>query len=104
MPKIELSDAGLRSLQVPERGTVDYTITWNIHNAADYGVPQNRLRVFIVGTRNDVAVLGADSGMQYHIGGVAGPVHHPSWYAKTYKLVLEPWEKLHEQARGKAVY
>jgi DNA (cytosine-5)-methyltransferase 1 len=41
-----------------------YTITWNIINAADYGVPQNRLRVFIIGNRNDFAALGADGGLQ----------------------------------------
>lgn len=31
-----------------------YTVKFQILNAADYGVPQNRYRVFIVGIRNDI--------------------------------------------------
>lgn len=31
-----------------------YDITYQLYNAADFGVPQTRERVFIVGTRNDV--------------------------------------------------
>lgn len=30
----------------------EYNVTWRLLNAADYGVPQNRLRVFIVATKN----------------------------------------------------
>ena len=30
-----------------------YDVSWEILNAADYGVPQNRKRVILVGTRND---------------------------------------------------
>lgn len=32
----------------------DYNVTWDTINCADYGVPQNRERVFIVGLRNDL--------------------------------------------------
>lgn len=31
-----------------------YDVTYNLYNAADYGVPQTRERVFIVGTRSDI--------------------------------------------------
>lgn len=31
-----------------------YKITWDILNAAEYGIPQKRERVFIVGVRNDI--------------------------------------------------
>src|SRR5215831_9914895 len=31
--------------------TPEYNVTWRLMNAADYGVPQNRFRVFIVATR-----------------------------------------------------
>lgn len=34
----------------------DYHITWQLLNAADYGVPQNRSRVFIVATRSDLSL------------------------------------------------
>lgn len=32
----------------------DYHVSWDIINCADYGVPQNRERVFIVGIRKDI--------------------------------------------------
>ena len=31
-----------------------YAVSYRLYNAADFGVPQNRVRVFIVGRRNDV--------------------------------------------------
>lgn len=34
--------------------TIGYKVTYKLLNAADYGVPQKRLRVFIVGVRNDL--------------------------------------------------
>jgi DNA (cytosine-5)-methyltransferase 1 len=34
----------------------EYHVTWAAVDAADYGVPQNRVRVFIIGTRPDVGV------------------------------------------------
>ena len=36
---------------------VGYRIYWRILNAADYGVPQQRERVFLVGIRNDIDVV-----------------------------------------------
>jgi DNA (cytosine-5)-methyltransferase 1 len=35
--------------------SLGYNITYKLYHAADYGVPQTRERVFIVGTRNDIA-------------------------------------------------
>jgi len=35
--------------------SLGYNITYKLYDAADYGVPQTRERVFIVGTRNDVS-------------------------------------------------
>ncbi len=32
-----------------------YTVTANLVNAKNYGVPQSRERVFLVGVRNDIA-------------------------------------------------
>jgi DNA (cytosine-5)-methyltransferase 1 len=32
----------------------EYQVSWRLMDAADYGVPQNRLRVFIVGTREEL--------------------------------------------------
>lgn len=62
-----------------------YQISWDILNAADYGVPQNRRRVFIIGQRNDVGVMLEDSDIpQLHIGGSAGPIKHPKWFEDKY--------------------
>lgn len=62
-----------------------YDVNWDILNAADYGVPQNRRRVFIIGSRNDIAVFPEKGNMQFHIGGAVGRVHHPDWFLKKYK-------------------
>lgn len=61
-----------------------YELQWDILNAADYGVPQNRRRVFIIGQRNDVAVMKSRGRVEYHIGAAAGPVHHPEWFLKKF--------------------
>ena len=36
--------------------SVDYKVNYKLLNAADYGVPQKRERVIIIGTRNDVII------------------------------------------------
>ena len=63
-----------------------YSISWDILNAADYGVPQNRRRVIMIGTRNDVLVMPARKKClpQLHIGGASGPITHPDWFLKKY--------------------
>ena len=35
--------------QVDERARLDYVVNWRVLQAADYGVPQNRQRLFVVG-------------------------------------------------------
>lgn len=44
-------DQRLRRHQSSPGYTPEYTVTWRLLDAADFGVPQNRLRVFIVATR-----------------------------------------------------
>jgi site-specific DNA-cytosine methylase len=64
-----------------------YQVNWDVLNAADYGVPQHRKRVFIIGQRNDVMVFpnhGDACVPQLHIGGAAGPFQHPSWFEGKY--------------------
>jgi site-specific DNA-cytosine methylase len=78
-----------------------YTVWWNVINCADYGVPQNRIRVILLGSRNDLAVMASDGGLQYHIGGEAGPITHPAWYVERYKIALEERESTHDSPKGK---
>jgi DNA (cytosine-5)-methyltransferase 1 len=35
---------------------IGYNVQWEIVNAADYGVPQNRIRLIIFGVRNDISI------------------------------------------------
>lgn len=62
-----------------------YQVSWDIHNAADYGVPQNRRRVLILGSRNDV-FSGCGHGTSFNIGGASGPITHPEWFEKKYPV------------------
>lgn len=41
---------------IKEFGKHGYKITWQIINAADFGVPQRRERVFIIGIREDLGI------------------------------------------------
>lgn len=54
----ETWDDHLRRLQAihttPSVNSLHYNIVWNLVNAADYGVPQQRHRVFFIGFREDV--------------------------------------------------
>jgi site-specific DNA-cytosine methylase len=64
-----------------------YTIYWKLLDAADYGVPQHRNRIFIIGERNDVLVqLEGMERPQYHIGGERGPINHPKWFEERYPI------------------
>lgn len=63
---------------------VGYNITWYKLNAADYGVPQNRIRVFFFGHRNDLAVFKNKNRQQLYLGGVPGTVTHPDWFIEKY--------------------
>lgn len=53
-----------------------YSLTWQVLNAKDFGVPQNRERVFVIGTREgsppEVLPEPEDSGHNFECGIVAG--------------------------------
>lgn len=54
-----------------------YNITWDILNAADYGVPQHRLRVFLIGKRIDLMHFNGENRPSFHLGAVPGKIRHP---------------------------
>lgn len=63
-----------------------YNVNWDILNSADYGVPQNRRRVFIMGARCDGLVFNMKTkGHALHIGFQKGTIKHPEWFLKKYK-------------------
>ena len=62
-----------------------YNVAWDILNAADYGVPQNRKRIFMVGKRVDWLNFQSKGNPQLFMG-MAGSVEHPQWFLKRYKI------------------
>jgi len=62
-----------------------YHVNWRKLNAANFGVPQRRERVFIFGKRVDVAGL-AETGPQYHMAAKPGQINHPEWFREKHGL------------------
>jgi len=62
-----------------------YKVNWQKLNAADYGVPQNRIRVFFIGYRIDTFVF-LEKGNPALCMGCPGSYTHPDWFEKKYKI------------------
>jgi DNA (cytosine-5)-methyltransferase 1 len=63
-----------------------YDVVWNILNAADYGVPQTRKRVLILGVRNDALKFPEKGNPQLFLAAQPGNVKHPDWFLKRYDI------------------
>lgn len=63
-----------------------YDVRWDVLNAADYGVPQRRKRVFIIGKRVDVMSQPAFGNPQMHIAAKPGRIHHPEFFREKYDI------------------
>jgi DNA (cytosine-5)-methyltransferase 1 len=62
-----------------------YDVHWQKLNAADYGVPQNRIRVFFIGQRVDMLYWNGKDNPQLHMG-CGGRYKHPEFFEKKYKI------------------
>lgn len=63
-----------------------YDVTWNKIDAADYGVPQHRERVIVMGKRVDVMGLPEQGNPQLHIGAKPGTINHPEFFRDRHDL------------------
>lgn len=63
-----------------------YEVTWEKVDAADYGVPQHRKRVIVVGKRVDVMGMPEQGNPQLHIGAKPGPINHPEFFRERHDL------------------
>jgi len=63
-----------------------YHVSWEILDAADYGVPQHRRRVIMLGKRVDVMGLPEEGNPQLHIGAKPGRINHPEDFRERHDL------------------
>ncbi len=85
VPGIVSMSAGEVILQVvQDLAAVGYNISWDILDACDYGVPQHRKRVILIGLRQDGTVLKENGRIEYHMGCVPGETTFPKWYFDRY--------------------
>lgn len=77
-----------------------YNIAWKILDAADYGVPQHRERIILIGTRIDAMVLTEEGKIQYIMAAQPGEIQYPEFYMKKYgrKLGIKEPDELRLQA------
>jgi len=64
-----------------------YHVKWDVLDAADFGVPQHRERVFIIGRRVDVMAFPSNAPRpQMHIAAKPGKVIHPDFFREKHGL------------------
>jgi DNA (cytosine-5)-methyltransferase 1 len=63
-----------------------YHVSWQKVDTADYGVPQHRERVIVIGKRVDVMGLPEQGNPQLHIGAKPGSIEHPEFFRERHGL------------------
>lgn len=63
-----------------------YHVTWDVVNAVDYGVPQHRERVIMLGKRVDAFGFPERGNPQLHLGVKPGRINHPKAFRERHDL------------------
>lgn len=63
-----------------------YDVSWQKLDAADYGVPQHRVRVFFTGFRRDALVFLAKGKPRMYLGVAPGRYKHPDFFEKKFSI------------------
>jgi DNA (cytosine-5)-methyltransferase 1 len=61
-----------------------YNITWDLLDAANYGVPQHRVRMILIGFRVDAMKFEGERP-SFHIAATPGTIQHPSFFKERIK-------------------
>ena len=83
---LSLDEGRVIKMIIEDFSEIGYDVGYRLVNAADYGVPQNRWRVFIVGVRRD--------------SGMARPEFPPATHSRKPDLMLEPWVSIGQALEG----
>jgi len=72
---LNLAKGSVIKMIIDDFTVIGYKVKYQLLNAADYGVPQLRQRVFIIGVRNDIDFEYSFSQKQYNEDGTDGLKH-----------------------------
>lgn len=87
VPGLATMKDGKAMMEVCENfAAAGYHLTWEVVNAADYGVPQQRKRVVLLGKRVDVMGVPEEGNPQLHIAAKPGRINHPERFRERHDL------------------
>lgn len=96
---------GTKEYMIRSFSNYGYDVEWNILNSADFGVPQLRERVFIIGARSDLKLSGLIPDDHFDAQGhptsprppyamvMQRSVTEKAWKGKTYKTALKAFQR-----------